>query len=233
MLLDALRGLSTGVPSRCPVCARWPARPICGPCLGRFAQPRPRCARCALPVTGGVTTCGRCLRAPPPIDACLAALDYGYPWSAVVAQFKFKGQPGWARALSAMLARTEGVRETIAGCDIAVPMPLSRERLARRGFNQAHELARRIAPRRKVEPLLLLRVRDTPPQATLDRAARLANMRGAFAVDPLRAAEVRGLRITLVDDVMTSGASIFAAAETLRAAGCASVRAIVLARTPE
>jgi predicted amidophosphoribosyltransferase len=109
-------------------------------------------------------------------------------------------------------------------------MPLSRERLAQRGFNQSLVLARRLASA-KVDAGVLLRVRDTPAQAALDRRARLANVRHAFAVDPRRAGAVRGLRVAIVDDVMTSGASMFAAAQALRLAGAAHVTGLVLART--
>jgi ComF family protein len=114
--------------------------------------------------------------------------------------------------------------------ELVVPMPLSRERLAERGFNQALLLARALAPRKTVAGLLL-RVRHTAAQAGLDRADRLANVKGVFAVEPLRAARVRGRRVALVDDVMTSGASLHAAALALRQAGAARVTAVVMART--
>jgi ComF family protein len=109
-------------------------------------------------------------------------------------------------------------------------MPLAPGRLRERGFNQAHELARRLAPR-KAEPRLLLRIRETPAQSGLSRAERLRNLQGAFALEPLRAEAVRGRRVVLVDDVMTSGASLFAAAQVLRAGGAAHITAVVLART--
>ncbi len=131
-----------------------------------------------------------------------------------------------------MLAAHAPVRECLAAADRVIPMPLSRERLAARGFNQAHELARRLAPGR-VDATLALRLRDTPAQARLDRDARLANMRRAFALEPARAHEVRERRIVLVDDVMTSGASLFALARVFREAGAAHVAAVVLARTEE
>ncbi|MEP6723503.1 MAG: phosphoribosyltransferase family protein, partial [Variovorax sp.] len=99
-----------------------------------------------------------------------------------------------------------------------------------RGFNQALELVRRLAPD-KTDATLLLRTRETPAQSGLTRAERLRNLRSAFAIEPLRAAEVRGRRVVLVDDVMTSGASFFAAAEVLRSAGAAHITAVVLART--
>ncbi len=115
---------------------------------------------------------------------------------------------------------------------LLVPMPLSAPRLAQRGFNQAFELAKQLDARKAVSSLLL-RLRETPAQAALDLQARLANVRGAFAVDPLRVAAVKGKRIVLVDDVMTSGASLHAAAQALRQAGAASVTGLVFARTDE
>lgn len=221
------------LPSRCSVCARWPSRPLCKPCLDRFARTRPRCRRCALPLPEGIGACGACIRAAPPLHAAFAAVDYGFPWSSLIAEFKFQDHPGAAGQLCEVMLRTPGLQKAIDDATAVVPMPLSAKRLASRGFNQAFELARRIAPACKVEPHLLLRLRDTAPQASLGRKARLANVRGAFAVEPRRAAEVRGARVLLVDDVMTSGASLFAAAEALLGAGAAAVSAAVIARTPE
>jgi ComF family protein len=119
--------------------------------------------------------------------------------------------------------------------DIIVPMPLSAERLQSRGFNQAwaltSALARQAGTPARLDARLLLRVKNTQPQTTLQREARRANVRNAFHVDPLRAPLLSGRRVVLVDDVMTSGATLFTAAEALRAAGAAHVTAIALART--
>ena len=119
--------------------------------------------------------------------------------------------------------------------DWVVPLPLSAERLQTRGFNQAWELARALArhtqTRATPDARLLLRIRHTRPQSQLRREARLANVKGAFQVDPLRAAALAGRRVVLVDDVMTSGASLFTAAQALRAAGAVHITAVVLART--
>jgi ComF family protein len=109
-------------------------------------------------------------------------------------------------------------------------MPLSKERLRTRGFNQAHVLAQALS-KPKADAALLLRIKDTPPQSSLTRAERLSSVKDAFAVEPLRTSEVRGARVVLVDDVMTSGASLFAAAQALRTAGAAHITAIVVART--
>jgi ComF family protein len=109
-------------------------------------------------------------------------------------------------------------------------MPLSLQRLRERGYNQAQRLAQALDPA-KVQDTLLLRVRDTPAQHALARSERLHNLDGAFMVDPLRVNAVRDHHLLLVDDVMTSGASLTAAALALRQAGAATVSAVVLART--
>ncbi|HSV82169.1 MAG TPA: phosphoribosyltransferase family protein [Ramlibacter sp.] len=227
-----LHRLSAATPSCCAVCGGWPARPLCGACTTRFARPQPRCRHCALPVPDGQAQCGACARQPAPLDACFAAVSYGYPWSTLVARFKFQGEPGWAAGLAGLMREVPGAAREIAGADLLLPMPLGPRRLAERGFNQALQLARQLAPT-KTDARLLLRLRDTPAQASLDRAARQANVRGAFGVEPLRADQLRGKAVLLVDDVMTSGASLYTAAQALRAAGAQRVAAVALARTDD
>jgi ComF family protein len=232
MLRHWIEGLKAATPAQCAVCHAWPAQPVCEACVARFAQPLPRCRTCALPVPAGVAQCGRCLREPPPLDGCLAAVSYSYPWSGLVAQFKFNGQPGWAQTLATLMRSAPWVEPALDEADLLLPLPLSRERLAERGFNQALELARQLAPA-KVRADLLLRLRHTPAQAALGRAERLRNVKDAFALEPLLASAVRLQRVVLVDDVMTSGASLFAAAAVLRQAGAAQITALVVARTDE
>lgn len=238
MFRPLLERIDAALPAQCAVCRAWPARPLCDACVDRFAQPRGRCARCAIPVerdgpaSSGSTVCGRCLREPPPLDACHTAVSYDFPWSALIAQYKFHGQAGWARAFGTLIRSAPWVEPELDGADVVVPMPLARERLAERGFNQAHLLARQIAPG-KTDAALLLRLRHAPAQAALDLKGRLANVRDVFALEPLRAHTVKGKRIVVVDDVMTSGASLFSAARVLRQAGAARVAGIVLARTDE
>ncbi|MBE2263947.1 MAG: ComF family protein [Burkholderiaceae bacterium] len=230
MFRQLILGALDRLPARCAICHAWPSRVLCDGCVARFAQPVPRCSTCALKVPDGVRQCGACLTHPPPLDACLAAVDYAWPWSDCVAQFKFGGQPGWAGALSTVLRSTPWVEPALEQADRVLPMPLSRERLAERGFNQALLLARKLDAN-KTEAALLLRTRDTPHQTALPREERQRNVRGAFAVEPLRVREITGRRIVLVDDVMTSGASLYAAASALRLAGAAHITALVLART--
>ncbi|MFN5350659.1 MAG: ComF family protein [Polaromonas sp.] len=183
--------------------------------------------------------CIDCNRQPPPLDTTLVAVDYTYPWSALISAYKFGEQPGWASFFADLLLKAPGVRqalENLQADDLILPVPLSKERLQTRGFNQAwlltKELARQAGSTAQADSSLLLRVKNTRPQTELKRQARLANVKGAFQVDPLRAAAIKGRCVVLVDDVMTSGASLFTAAEAMRAAGAAHITGIVLARTP-
>ena len=234
MLRQLIKRVAAATPGQCEVCRAWPAQPVCEACVARFAQPRPRCSRCALPipVRAGVAECGQCLLRPPPLDACHAAVSYSFPWSALITRYKFHGQPGWADTFAILMRSAPWVEPALDQACLVLPMPLSAQRLAERGFNQALELARRLAPA-KTEAALLLRVRDTPPQTALDRKDRLLNVKNAFALEPLRAGCVQGRSIVLVDDVMTSGASLFSAADVLLCGGAARVTALTLARTSE
>jgi ComF family protein len=225
-----LSSLAAQVPSQCAACLAWPSRPLCDACIARFARPTSRCPTCAIALPEGVARCSDCVRHPPPLDACLAACAYAWPWPGYIGHFKFRGETGWAATFATLMRHTPWAEPALERCDLVLPMPLSSERLRERGFNQAYEIARRLAPGRS-DATLLLRLRDTPAQSGLSRDERLRNLRGAFAVAPLRAGAVRDRRIVLVDDVMTSGASLFEAARVLRLAGAVHVTGLVLART--
>src|SRR5690606_34433954 len=116
---------------------------------------------CAMPVPQGVLRCGTCLLHPPPLHGCLAAFSYQWPWSPCLAEFKFRGDPGWARPFADLLRQTPGVNAALAESDLLLPMPLSAQRLRERGYNQALLLARQLAPEH-CDAGLLLRHRDTP-----------------------------------------------------------------------
>jgi ComF family protein len=192
-----------------------------------------RCRRCALAVPPGAAQCGACLLHPPPYGAAVAAFDYAFPWDGLITRFKFNA----ALDLAALLAQQLGEavqRAELDAPDLVLPVPLSPVRLRERGYNQAWEIARRV-PRTRAwcaDPALLLRVKDTPHQTTLPPGERAANVRGAFAIEPLRAAEVRGRRVAVVDDVVTTGATVAELCNVLLGAGAASVQVWMLARTP-
>ncbi|MEO8024785.1 ComF family protein [Polaromonas sp.] len=224
--------------SQCAVCHSWPARRLCAPCVARFAQPLARCRTCALSLSTGLDQCAACVRQPPPLHACFAAVTYAYPWSDLVADYKFGHDPAWASLFASLLMQTPGVAASLAALqanDWLLPLPLSAERLQTRGFNQSWELVKALGRQSgtlaAADPRLLLRIRNTPPQSQLKREARLQNVRVAFVVEPLRVPELKGRRVLLVDDVMTSGASLFSAAQALLDAGAAQVTGVVFART--
>ena len=198
----------------------------------RFSGAAPRCAGCALQVPAGVQRCGACLRHPPAFDRALAAVDYDHPWDGLITHFKFHAALDLADTLAATLAEA-WQREPGPLPDLLLPAPLSPQRLRERGFNQAWELARRVGRRLRcrTDARLLLRIRDTAHQVDLALDRRSANVRGAFALEPLRAHAVRGLHVTVVDDVMTTGATAGEMAAALKQAGAARVDIWVVART--
>lgn len=175
--------------------------------------------------------CGACLAHPLPLRHCHCAVDYTPPWDHLIVQFKYRGAVDLADVLSLRLANAVPAADASA-VDIVLPMPLSRQRLAERGYNQAWELARRVAHhhRLKAHALALQRPLHRDPQAGLDRAERRRNLRGVFAVP--QPSQVAGSHLALVDDVMTTGATLAEAAQALLDAGAASIQAWVLARTP-
>lgn len=230
MFGSSLQRWMRAVPSTCAICRSWPSRLVCDACVERFAQPIARCRKCALPVVAGVQHCGACLLAANTLDTCHAAVTYGYPWSDCISAYKFAGQTGWANFFAGLLQAAPWVESALEGVDLVLPLPLSHQRLAQRGFNQAWLLARKLAPQ-KARADCLLRLRDTRPQSELKRAQRLHNVQDAFVIEPAHYARLRGKRVALIDDVMTSGASLLSAAQTLRRAGVEHVCGIVVART--
>ena len=183
------------------------------------------CPRCALD-TPGSAICGRCLARPPHYDATVAALAYRFPADVLVQALKFRGELALAPLLGRLLAERVG---GTARVQFVVPVPLSPARLAERGHNQALEIARHVARATgaRLAPELCERVRDTPAQTGLEWSARAKNVRGAFRAAGL----VAGAAIAVLDDVMTTGATLDEIARTLKQAGAATVVNWVVART--
>jgi ComF family protein len=220
-------------PSVCAICRAWGRGRICASCLDRFAAPLSRCRRCALPLVATASICGSCLTTAPPFDAAIAAVDYRAPWDRLVSAFKFHGQLDLAAVLADLVVGAER-RRAAPRPSLVLPVPLAAARWRERGYNQAWELARRVARRLGIvaEPDLLLRVRETAHQLELPLSARADNVRGAFAVEPRRRDELRGRHVAIVDDVMTTASTAAEIAGVVRQAGAATVEIWVLARTP-
>ena len=209
----------------CFVCRGTARATLCEACdadLPRIAPPEEMrlCPRCALASPAGAM-CGRCLAEPPRYDATIAALAYAFPADVLVHALKFRGELALAPFLSSIL------EERIGQADCIVPVPLSAQRLRERGYNQSVEIARHLGGRLEIEACV--RERDAPPQAGLDREARRRNVRGAFRCRRSFAGE----RVAVVDDVMTTGATLDALADALKDAGAASVTNWVVCSTAD
>lgn len=223
-----LRWLS---PQRCLVCreaSEAPGARLCRACDAALPWNPTACARCALPLPVATDACGDCLQCPPPVAATRAAFLYAAPVDRLLPRLKFHRDLAAGRLLAARMA------EAFARAprpQALVPVPLHRSRLRQRGYDQALELARPLARHLGIalREDLLLRRRDTAAQSRLDAAARKRNLRGAFVVPQQHALPAH---VALVDDVMTTGATLHAAALALRRAGVARVDAWVCARVP-
>jgi putative competence protein f-related protein len=237
------------LPRACLLCeAPCLDQPLCAHC--RDALPgrgRLRCPRCALPLsarplsadsTSPAPPCPQCQQHPLALTATFALADYLPPLDRALVALKFGQQLQLARPLGVLLMEhlLADPVQPLQQVDALVPIPLSGPRLAERGFNQSLQLARGMRAHAPgacppIRTDWLLRVRDTARQSSLPRAQRQKNLRGAFSVPaPDR---VAGQHLALVDDVMTSGNTLNEAAQTLLAAGAASVMALVVARTPQ
>ena len=173
------------------------------------------------------TLCGGCLRRRAAFDASHVAFRYAYPIDHLVQAFKYGGQEQCGRVLGSLLARHVRTR-TDPWPEVLVPVPLARRRYRRRGFNQAIELARslRDIPQLEVRTDLVVRVRETLEQASLDRKARRRNVRGAFdLVRPLTTGHV-----AILDDVVTTGSTVSELAKVLRRAGARRIEVWAIAR---
>lgn len=183
------------------------------------------CPVCALPVPDG-RVCGSCLREPPAFSRTLAAFSYDFPVDRLLHAFKYAGDLTLTEILAAPLARLAAAQPKP---DMLLPMPLHPARLKERGFNQALEIARPISRWLGI-PLstdACKRVRDTSTQAGLKWRERRRNVRGAFACD----LDLKGKKVAVLDDVMTTGATLNEISRILKSRGAAEVSAWVIART--
>lgn len=231
-----LHSLTT--PSVCAFCGRWPTAPVCQDCWAFACPDRLRCPRCASRAWVSGPRCVDCWPEASALDATWAAVDYAYPWSGLIARFKFRGEVGWASWLAQVMLQTPGAEHCWEGVDWLVPMPMTPERLVERGHHPAWLLTqalRAAMPSAHPPPALadgLVRLQHGEHQHDLPRAQRLLNPSLACVSHPQHASRWLGAHVLLIDDVCTTGASLQAAARALRQAGAAKVSAWVLARTP-
>ena len=235
------RGVAAGaidlvLPPSCLACDApvGAAGALCPDCWNRVSFiGRPCCARCGLPFAieaAQDAICGDCARVPPVYDRARAAFLYEGAGRELILAFKMADRSWLAPRLATWLQRAAA--PLLPDADLVVPVPLHRWRLLARRFNQAAVLAGLLA--REVDaavvPDLLVRTRRSPPQTRLSGAARRRNVRGAFGVRRSFASLVAGRNILLVDDVLTTGATVSACTRVLRKAGAARIDVVTLAR---
>ncbi len=233
--MEALSTLGTRLqqwllPLKCLLCGAPGANGIdlCADCAGELPRNTSCCARCALPLAIPAALCGECQRRPPPWDAAWAPFRYAWPLDRLESRYKFGRDLAAGRVLAAMWQAEPRPLELP---DLILPVPLHRGRLRQRGYNQALELAKPLARALNI-PLqndLLQRHRATPAQTELDAVTRRRNMHGAFA---LRAGVALPTYVAILDDVMTTGATLAECARVLKRAGVQRVDVWALARAP-
>jgi len=215
-------------PHQCLLCTTQSTDALCASCYQSLLRwdASNSCPRCGHVNTQG-HLCGACQTAPPAFDRTYAAFLYTEPLSALIQAAKFANRWALLPPLGAYLAQTISTENRPHRL---IALPLHPARLRERGFNQAVEIARPIAKRHQL-PLeidALQRIKNTEHQARLNANARWQNMRGAF----MYSGNLTEQRVAIIDDVMTSGASLNAAAKALKLAGAIEVQAWVVARTP-
>ena len=218
--------------SSCALCGKHHSGLLCKGCRSRhLVNSRTRCRRCAIALPGAQTCCSSCAANPPSFDASFTAADYAAPTDALVQALKFRAHLPLAAEFADLLM-TAVPHEAVASATVMMAAPLSAERIAQRGFNQAHEIAKPMARALRLPLMteLCIRVRNTEPQSSLPLAQRRGNMRGAFTL--MRRDLIVGQQVVLVDDVMTTGETLEALAATLKRNGAARVTNLVFARTP-
>lgn len=222
--------LRRALPGPCAFCLApaLPGEPWCAACFAALPWNHSACVQCAQPQPEAVPgVCGRCLRHPPPFVCSRVGLCYEGEVAALMQRFKFLAEPRAGTVLVTLM------QESLAGLERSelpqalLALPRHTDRARERGFDQAEWLTTRLARQLALPCFTARRVRQTPTQRGLDRQARRRNLRGAFIVDaPLPA------RVAVIDDIMTTGASLAALAEACQVAGAEEVEAWAVARTP-
>ncbi|MBR7800738.1 ComF family protein [Undibacterium fentianense] len=230
-LLDLL------LPEHCAICGLTSPKGICEACQhDYFRNAVNRCRQCAIPLEDSFArVCGQCLLTRPKFDRTIVCTNYLAQVDSLVLGLKFGKNLRYARIIAEQLAsRIQPLQQQDQiWPDLLCPVPLSRQRLCTRGFNQSMEMARPLAQALELPicPDLVWRARDTEQQSSLHPEQRVHNVRGAFVINPAEQAQIEGRHIGLVDDVITTGTTLNEIAGLLKRHGAATVTNFIFART--
>jgi ComF family protein len=218
-------------PQTCIMCAAWQggAYGICDGCLADMPWHNcAQCPQCGLPAYDN-QLCGHCINSPPDFDATRALFRYAFPIQQMLQRYKYGELLALGASFGHLLANHMAANLLAEMPDLIIPMPLHPKRLQERGFNQSLEVARIVSEKLnvKLDHSVCERIKLSPPQASLPLKERVKNMKGAFNCNrPLH-----GQSIVVIDDVMTTGASLNSLAKALKKAGARRVECWVIART--
>jgi ComF family protein len=211
---------------------------VCRACLNNLPwHPKTSCPQCGMPSSGtGLNriVCGSCINSPPDFDTTRAVFLYAYPIDAMMVRYKYGNMLSLSDTFGEFLAEKTTLDFLNDNhIDLIIPMPMHPQRLKERGFNQALEIAKVLAKncKEKLDYKSVTRQTLTLPQASLPLKERVKNIKGAFKVNADKLDKLQGKRIAIVDDVMTTGASLNELAKTLKKAGASHVECWVIART--
>ena len=205
---------------------------VCQECFGQLHFiTDPMCDHCGFPFEydlGDDALCGECIDVLPPYDSAYSAIVFDDTSKVLLHKLKFEDQIHLARIFADWLLS----HMPQVDADMVIPVPLSRKRLFSRRYNQSALVAKQLAKRLEIpyQPTMLRRIRHTTPQTGLTRLQRADNVHGAFAVSHLAGEHLAGKNVLLLDDVMTTGATIEACTDTIKKAGAESVHVVTLAR---
>ncbi len=215
-------------PPRCALCgqASDTELDLCTGCLSDLPRNDSACLRCGIPLSNGATLCGPCNHTPPPFERSIIPFRYAPPLDHLLQQLKFHQRLHLAPLLGELLAEAVTTRSEPKP-ELILPVPLHRSRLSERGYNQAMELVRHISNQLTIPFAYdhLKRLRHTAAQTSLKGKDRRKNLRGAFAVE----GKLPG-HVALLDDVVTTGATVSELARVLKRAGVESVEIWAIAR---
>lgn len=207
---------------------------LCAPCQGQIPNIQSACVRCALalgPQPPETHLCGQCTIAPPPFEHCYSLGDYAFPLREMIAHLKFHGRFSISRTLGHLLAQRLAPVFGDTPPDALLPVPLHSGRLRKRGFNQSMEIARQLSVHLNIPiaPAYCQRVRASKPQRGLSATARKKNVQGVFRIAP-QTMKGTPRHIVIVDDVVTTMATVQAITYLLKKEGVERVDVVCLAR---